>query len=219
MLHIRRFMRNRPRLIAAFAIGFLVAWLLPDGWSFVTRALVGWNAAVWSYLLLMGWLMARATEDKVREIADQEDEGAVAVLAIISIAATLSLAAIVFELATARDASAGIRLWHYAFTASTVFASWCLVAVVFTFHYARGYYRQPPGRRGLRFPDDDSMQPDYWDFLYFAFTIAVAAQTSDVTVMNREMRKTVLAQSVLSFIFNAAILGLSINIAAGAVGI
>jgi uncharacterized membrane protein len=40
-----------------------------------------------------------------------------------------------------------------------------------------------------------------------------------VTVMNREMRKTVLAQSVLSFIFNAAILGLSINIAAGAVGI
>lgn len=212
-------MRNRPRLTAAFAIGFLVAWALPAGWGVVTRALVGWNAVIWSYLLLMGWLMARADEDRVREIAEQEDEGAVAVLAIISIAATLSLAAIIFELATARDAHAGVRLWHYAFTASTVFGSWCLVAVVFTFHYARGYYRQPPGRRGLRFPDDDTMQPDYWDFLYFAFTIAVAAQTSDVTVMNREMRKTVLAQSVLSFIFNAAILGLSINIAASAVGI
>lgn len=219
MHRVHRFMRSRPRLVTAFATGFLAAWLLPDGWGLVTRALLGWNAAVWSYLLLMGWLMARASEGKVREIAEREDEGAVAVLAIISIAATISLAAIIFELATVRNTSAGVRLWHYAFTASTVFGSWCLVAVVFTFHYARGYYRQPPDRRGLRFPDDDKMQPDYWDFLYFAFTIAVAAQTSDVTVMNREMRKTVLAQSVLSFIFNAAILGLSINIAAGAVGI
>jgi uncharacterized membrane protein len=219
MQRVHRFLRNRPRLITAFATGFLAAWLLPEEWGLVTRALLGWNAAVWSYLLLMGWLMARASVGKVREIAEQEDEGAVAVLAIISIAATLSLAAIIFELTTVRNAPAVVRLWHYAFTASTVFGSWCLVAVVFTFHYARSYYRQPPGRRGLRFPDDDTAQPDYWDFLYFAFTLAVAAQTSDVTVMNREMRKTVLAQSVLSFIFNAAILGLSINIAAGAVGI
>ena len=219
MYRIHRLMRTRPRLSIAFATGFLSVWLLPADWNLITRALAGWNAAVWSYLLLMGWLMVRANEDKVREIAEREDEGAVAVLAIISIAATISIAAIIFELATVRDATTGVRLWHYAFTASTVFGSWCLVAVVFTFHYARGYYRQPQGRRGLRFPDDDTIHPDYWDFLYFAFTIAVAAQTSDVTVMNREMRKTVLAQSVLSFIFNAAILGLSINIAAGAVGI
>lgn len=219
MQRVHRFLRNRPRLITAFATGFCAALLLPEEWDVVTRALLGWNAAVWSYLLLMGALMVRASVSKVREIADREDEGAVAVLAIISIAATLSLAAIIVELTTVRNAPAVVRLWHYAFTASTVFGSWCLVAVVFTFHYARSYYRQPPGRRGLRFPDDDTAQPDYWDFLYFAFTIAVAAQTSDVTVMNREMRKTVLAQSVLSFIFNAAILGLSINIAAGAVGI
>ena len=52
----------------------------------------------------------------------------------------------------------------------------------------------------------------------FSFTIAVAAQTSDVIVMSRSMRKVVLAQSVLSFLFNVAILGLSINIAAGLVG-
>jgi uncharacterized membrane protein len=78
-------------------------------------------------------------------------------------------------------------------------------------------YRSPPARRALRFPDNEQ-HPDYWDFLYFSFTIAVAAQTSDVIVMTRAMRKTVLAQSILGFIFNAAILGLSINIAAGMVG-
>jgi uncharacterized membrane protein len=38
-------------------------------------------------------------------------------------------------------------------------------------------------------------------------------------VMSRELRKVVLAQSVLSFLFNVAIVGLSINIAAGLLGV
>ncbi|MFD2273819.1 DUF1345 domain-containing protein [Undibacterium arcticum] len=66
------------------------------------------------------------------------------------------------------------------------------------------------------FPEGEQ-QPNYWDFLYFAFTIAVAAQTADINIQSRSMRKAVLAQSVLSFLFNAAILGFSINIAAGLV--
>ena len=69
----------------------------------------------------------------------------------------------------------------------------------------------------MAFPDREP-EPNYWDFLYFSFTIAVAAQTSDVAVLSRPARKAVLAQSVLSFFFNAAILGLSVNIAASAVG-
>jgi uncharacterized membrane protein len=54
--------------------------------------------------------------------------------------------------------------------------------------------------------------------MYFAFTIAAAAQTSDVQVRSTPMRSAVLAQSVLSFFYNFAILGLSINIAAGLAG-
>ena len=57
-------------------------------------------------------------------------------------------------------------------------------------------------------------EPDYSDFLYFSFTIAVASQTSDVTVTTRAMRRLVLLQAVLSFIFNTTILAFSINIAA-----
>ena len=53
--------------------------------------------------------------------------------------------------------------------------------------------------------------------MYFSFTIAVAAQTSDIVIMSHSLRKTVLAQSILSFFFNVAILGLSINIAASLV--
>jgi uncharacterized membrane protein len=217
MPSLRRITRSRPRLVSAFALGAVIAFLLPSHWKIVTRALAGWNVAVWSYILLMGWLMAHANHATVRDIAEREDEGAVAVLAIMSIAATISLVAIVLELATLKDASPGLRMAHYLFTGATVLASWCLVGLVFMFHYARMFYRSPAHRRALRFPDNER-EPDYWDFLYFSFTIAVAVQTSDVCVMSRDMRRIVVAQSILSFLFNAAILGLSINIAAGVVG-
>jgi len=46
----------------------------------------------------------------------------------------------------------------------------------------------------------------------------VAVQTSDVGVATRDLRKIVLAQSLIGFLFNTAILGFSINIAAGLFG-
>ncbi|MGL5761668.1 MAG: DUF1345 domain-containing protein, partial [Plesiomonas shigelloides] len=56
--------------------------------------------------------------------------------------------------------------------------------------------------------------PNYWDFMYFSFTIAVASQTADVCIGSPEMRKVVLLQSVISFFFNMAVLGMSVNIGA-----
>lgn len=67
----------------------------------------------------------------------------------------------------------------------------------------------------LKFPDDNAdFRPDYGDFLYFSFTIAVASQTADVSVTTQPMRRLVLLQSILSFGFNTAILAFTINIAA-----
>lgn len=213
----RRFVNRRPRLSLASIAGIGIAVSLPSAWPLLTRLLTGWNIAVWSYLFLMGWLMLRASHARVRKIAEQEDENAALILAVMSIGAVLSLAAISIELATLKDLPAGLRIGRYAFTGATVLGSWFLVGTVFTFHYAHMFYRAAPGRLPLLFPDNE-INPDYWDFLYFSFTIAVAAQTSDVSVQTRPMRKVVLAQSVLSFLFNVAIIGLSINIAASLVG-
>lgn len=214
---VHQFARSRPRLSIAIAIGFAVAAVLPQQWRLVTRALIGWNVAVWSYLFLMTWLMTHASHARVRKIAEQEERSAVAVLAILSIAAFISLVAITFELATLKGLAPQLRVAHYAFTGATVIGSWLLVGTIFTFHYAYMFYRLPATQRPLRFPEDEQ-HPDYWDFLYFSFTIAVAAQTSDVILLSRSMRKVVLAQSILSFFFNAAILGMSVNIAASMVG-
>lgn len=217
MSMLRQLLRTRPRLIVAILVGAAAGYALPPQWSPVTRALAGWNITVWSYLVLVGWLMVRSTHVQVRRLAEQEDRSAVAILAIMTAAALVSLAAIVLELTTVKDLTLTHRLAHYGFTGATVIGSWFLVGVLFTFHYARSFYRSAIDERALRFPDGE-MAPDYWDFLYFSFTIAVAAQTSDISVMTRALRKAVLVQSVLSFLFNVAIVGLSINIAAGLLG-
>lgn len=217
MQTLRRLIHSRPRLTIAFALGIATVFVLPAQFNQVARILLGWNVVTWSYLLLVAWLMMRADHRQVRAVAVQEDQTAFAVLAIMSAAAVLSIAAIVFELSTARQLPLSQRMLHYLLTGTTVIGSWCLVAMMFTFHYAVLFYTSPANSRALGFPERE-LEPDYWDFLYFSFTIAVAAQTSDISVLSRSMRKAVLAQSVLSFFFNAAILGLSINIAASAVG-
>ncbi|MFZ6646514.1 DUF1345 domain-containing protein [Undibacterium sp. TJN25] len=218
MQTLRKIVHNRPRLASAILLGIAVTLLLPAHVNPVTRALIGWNATVWSYLCLIGWLMVHASHARIRTIAAREHRGAIAVLAIMCAASVASLAAIVMELSQIKDLTLSHKLLHYVLTGSTVLGSWCLVAFLFTFHYALIFYKSHIQQQHcLRFPDDEQ-NPDFWDFLYFSFTIAVAAQTSDIAVTSKSMRKTVLAQCILSFLFNVAILGLTINIAASLVG-
>ncbi|MEO6960075.1 MAG: DUF1345 domain-containing protein [Burkholderiaceae bacterium] len=204
-------------MAVAIVAGTGIALALPSTWNFADRILTGWNITVWFYLCVTGWLMMHAGHAEVRKLAEQEDESAGVVLAIMSLASVASLVAIVMELSTVKDWSGGLRLLHYAFTGATVLGSWFLLGVLFTHHYARQFYRSPPNQRSLHFPDEEQ-KPNYWDFLYFSFTIAVAAQTSDVLVMSRLVRRSTIIQSVLSFWFNVAIVGLSINIAASLIG-
>ncbi len=217
LLRRRQLFHSHPRLASALLIGAIAGVFLPHSQGIVLRALLGWNVAIWAYLALMVWLVLHSDAKHMHRLAKQEDNNAVFVLAVMSLGAVLSLAAIVAELASAKNVSGTDRVLHYGLTGATVLGSWILVGVIYTFHYAHLYYRAPSGEKPLRFPDD-LPDPGYWDFLYFAFTIAVAAQTSDISVMSTSMRKTVLAQSVLAFVFNAAIIGLTINIAAGIVG-
>jgi uncharacterized membrane protein len=192
-------------------------WMFPPHWSWVTRSLLSWNIAVWLYLILMLWLSFKLKHESVKLLAHEEDESALAVLIILSISAGLSLLAIVLELTSIAHDTNVTRLLKYGLTIATIVGSWLLLGVVFTFHYACLYFASLKKRACLVFPDQD-LEPDYWDFLYFSFTIAVALQTSDISIHSREMRQTVLAQSILSFFFNAAILGFSINMAASIVG-
>jgi uncharacterized membrane protein len=211
-----RFIRSRPYLLGALMLGVAVGMLVPAHYSDLRRALIGWNSGVWSYLLIMAWTMFRADHSRVRAIAERQDESGGAVLGAVVVGAILSVYAIVTELANMKEATEHVKALHYGFTALTVIGSWLLVGVMYCFHYAHIYYTANKHALPLEFPDQHT-QPNYWDFLYFSFTLSVAVQTSDVTVRTRAMRKLVLGHCVLAFFFNLVILGLSVNIAASLV--
>jgi uncharacterized membrane protein len=136
------------------------------------------------------------------------------VLVIVSIASIVSLVGIVMELSNAKQPGVTHATLQILLALATVVGSWLLIPMVFLLTYASLYYRTTPGS-GLQFPmTSPSFKPNYSDFLYFSFTIAVASQTADVNLTSRAMRRLVLMHSLLSFLFNTAILALTINIAA-----
>jgi uncharacterized membrane protein len=98
----------------------------------------------------------------------------------------------------------------------TLLLSWLFTHTLFAVHYAHAFYTDqaadcPPG---LMFPGKQE-DPDYWDFLYFSFVIGMTSQTSDVQVSSRPWRRLALAHGLLSFLFNAVVLALCINLLAG----
>ena len=206
--------RTRPRMFICAAIGTLVAVLTPGIDHVVTRSLLGWNVSVWLFLMLMAWMMFRADHEHLRRSALAQAEGAAAVLTLVIVAAVVSIVAIVIELSAAKGPGAHNALPHVLFALATVTGSWLLLPTLFALNYASLYYRTERGG-GLKFPEPgEGFKPDYADFLYFSFTIAVASQTADVSITDRPMRRLVLLQSVLSFVFNTTILAFTINIAA-----
>ena len=206
--------RARPRMLIAAVIGIAAGLAVPAA-TVVTRVLVGWNVGVWLYLALIAMSMYRVDHGRLKRAALAHSEGALTVSVMVVLASLASLAAIVLELAASRQGHMPPSAAQVGLTLVTVTGSWLLLPTLFTLNYASLYYSREPGM-GLSFPGaDPQFRPHYVDFLYFSLTIAVALQTSDVAVTDKTMRLVVLAQSVLSFVFNTAVLAFFINIASG----
>jgi len=201
------------RLYSSGLAGAVLFWMLPGHWPLVSRILVAWNVGVLLFLaLLLAW-MPRLTAQQICRKYIEEDAAAPIILVGSIIAAALSLVAIVAILSGIKEFTGIARTVHLGLSALTVVTSWTLVPTMFTLHYADMYYSSGPDSRPLRFPR--CPEPVFWDFAYFSFTIAAACQTSDISTVGVAMRKLVLAHTLLSFLFNAAILGFAINITAG----
>jgi uncharacterized membrane protein len=138
------------------------------------------------------------------------------VLAITVLTTLTILAAITGELPAAKQGD-----W-FAITklVGTLALSWAFTNLIFMLHYAHMHYA--PGadrtadRGGFEFPG--TAEPNYWDFLYFSFTAGMSFAASDVNVTSREVRKILIVQCLLSFLFNIGVLAFSINVLAGAAG-
>jgi uncharacterized membrane protein len=203
-----RIVRIRPRLFLSAAVGLAVAMLLPRSLHAATRALIGWDVGVALYLVLAFRIFATSDIDSMRRHAARQDVGRQALLILVAIAALASLGAILVELGGANKAPP-----HLALAAITILLSWMFTHTIFALHYAYEYYDEEKHHGGgLKFPGDEP--PDYWDFLYFSLVIGMTSQVSDVAVTSNRVRRMVAGHGVVSFIFNATLLALTVNIAA-----
>ena len=88
--------------------------------------------------------------------------------------------------------------------------------IVFGLHYMSMYYNDLLATdastydEGLEYPERKT--PDYWDFMYYSFTIAMCYQTSDVTITNTAIRRVTLLHAIFSFVFVALIIGFVVNV-------
>ena len=145
-----------------------------------------------------------------------QDSSRTLIFIFVVFAAIFSVFAVGAELGTAKGLERTYLAGHILFSLLAIFTSWSLVHTVFTMRYAHVYYDTPEGDEahgGLNFPEED--KPDYLDFAYFSFVIGMCFQTSDVSITSRRLRRLALVHSVISFGFNLAILGLSINMVSG----
>jgi uncharacterized membrane protein len=177
--------------------------------------LIGWNTLAWPYLVFI-WIRMLITDvSGIQRIARLQDQSAMLVLTIVIVACAASIVAILSELSALKELSGTPRVVHLLLTVTTLIVSWALVPSSFAMHYAHQHYlHRTQEVTPMIFPEKPE-DPGYWDFLYYAFTIAVAAQTADVATGTTGIRQITLLQSVISFVFNLAILGLSVNVGAG----
>ena len=214
---LARLALSRPRLLICFIVGVATTLWWPESQASqaLTRAIIGWNVGACLYLALVARMMFWSSHERMRTRALQEDEGRIVVLAVVVAAALMCIAAIVAELAAAKDLHGTLRYTHVALAALTIASSWAFTHVMFALHYAHDYYASEirGEHGGLDFPGGQA--PDYADFLYFASVIGTSGQTADVNISSRTMRRTGMVHCVLAFVFNTTLLALTINIASG----
>ncbi|MEU6165912.1 DUF1345 domain-containing protein [Streptomyces tanashiensis] len=79
-----------------------------------------------------------------------------------------------------------------------VAVAWICVAVSFAVAFQADNLVE--GERALEFPDEGA--PIWLDYVYFAFSVMTTFGTTDVTVMSKEIRRTVTVNACIAFVFN-----------------
>ena len=213
---ITRHARAQIRFLIALVVGIAVFLFVPIE-NFVPRVLAGWNAGGWLYLLLVAIKMGRAEIEGIKWQSTLERESRIVVLVVVIFGSIFTMLALFAQLMAIKSEQGIDRTLSISLSVSTIFLSWLLIHTVFALYYAHEFHAEGHGGvrgqgGGLKFPDDST--PDYLDFLYFSFVVGTTAQTSDVEVTSRAMRRVVMLHGILSFFFNTAVIALAVNLAA-----
>jgi len=150
---------------------------------------------------------------QMRKAARDNDANWVILLALTIILSLVVLVTVAGKLTTEEPLTIGGK----ALVVATLALAWAFANAVYTLHYAHLYYTADDGGKdlaGLDFPGKRP-EPDYADFAYFAFTLGIALQTSDVCITSPGIRRTVTVHCIAAFVYNLGVLALAVNILSG----
>jgi uncharacterized membrane protein len=181
------------RVYISLIIAAIVCFSVLHVVSTSTAILLTWMTFATSAIIMDWVIILTAHPREFKKIAVLEDSSRTMIFIIVIGASIVSLFAIIFLLKMTKGASHEDVNAHIFLVIASVITSWILVHTLFTLRYAHMYYdtddddgnAKPMG--GLEFPKEEN--PDYLDFVYFAFVIGMTFQVSDVEISDRQIRR------------------------------
>ncbi|MGN6640964.1 MAG: DUF1345 domain-containing protein [Mucilaginibacter sp.] len=214
-------MDAQHRLMVNLGVSAIVLYFVFNRFSLPIVILLTWMTFALTAITLLWITFLLSHPREVRKIAKLQDSSRTALFGFVIIAAVVSLLAVYFLLKSAKGHNSAQTTEHILLAIAAVFTSWWLVHTIFTTRYAHLYYDEfrddgtPRKGGGLQFPDET--EPDYLDFVYFSFVIGMTFQVSDIEITSRHIRRLAWVHGLISFVFNTAIVALSINVISGLV--
>ncbi len=204
------------RLAATAVIGLAAGFAVVASHRQYYAPAAGWIAAALVYLLWTWAVTWPMDSEETRRHALLHERDGTRRLAhlIIALASLISLAGVGYLFhATSGDkpdVAAGLV------GVLSVVVSWVVFPTIYTLRYARLYYNAPdPTNPGMDF---EGGPPSYLDFAYVAFTIGMCFSVPDNGLSSRKLRKSVLSQGVLSYLFGTIIIATTMNLVSGLAG-
>jgi uncharacterized membrane protein len=207
--------RREGRIVATVVV-IVVAYLLTRGLPDELKLLIPYNLGVGVYLALTGALMRRASPEDAAELSRKGEPNNILTLIVVIALSVVSLAGVAAMLNHPSGRPRWVVNLHMTTSLLAVILSWLLAHIYFGLYYARLYYDDTvvdgklTYQKGLEFPQRETA--DFWDFMYYSFTIAMCYQTSDVTVTSVRIRRVTLVHAIFSFLFVTAIIGFVVNV-------
>lgn len=195
-------------LFFALLVGGSVA-LLWSGVAVGPAVMAGFDLAALAFLLSCIPLFHDEAE-AMRRAARENDANRPVLLILTAVLSLVILVTVAGELAGERR----LTMTDTLLVIATLALAWTFANMVYALHYAHLFYSGEDGGHdlgGLDFPGKRP-EPDYWDFVYFSFTLGVALQTSDVCITSPGIRRVVTLHCVAAFVFNLGVLAMAINI-------
>lgn len=200
--------RARVRGIVALVAGAAVAAAAMAPLGIAGGLLAGWTTlgvvnVVW--VLLLVWPMDAA---ETRAHATAEDPGRRLARLVVIVGSVASLGAVAVVIVEAKQAPPLLSALLAGVAVLSVAASWALIQVDYLLRYAHLYYAEPVG--GIDFNQQEP--PCYTDFAYFSVGLGMTYQVADTDVRDGGVRRIVIAQTMLAYLFGAIILATIINL-------